>query len=145
MEDDDWYSPDYIRNMTLIPGDLIGLTPTVNYHLPTARIRIRHTPSHSSLYTTGFRWGMITRWPRENDPFLDLWLWRNLKVRKRLVEQEEPYCAIGMKHGFGKCGSNQHEAERYKVSDDGRLWLVSQIGKDLADEYVRIVGRSNEN
>lgn len=56
VEDDDWFSGDYIQVMTdaLVDADLVGLAPDYYFHVPAKKWRDMKNTTHSSLTTSGF-------------------------------------------------------------------------------------------
>src|SRR5215469_11675930 len=54
IEDDDWYSPDYLVTMykNLCGVELVGDTPSRYYHLPSRSYRVMSNVGHASLCQT---------------------------------------------------------------------------------------------
>jgi glycosyltransferase involved in cell wall biosynthesis len=143
MEDDDWYSPQYIETMAIACGhgrDIVGVRPSMMYNLNCRRyVEYKH-PGRSSLFMTAIRReSVLTRrvWPNDSDPFLDLHLWRTLQNGYVFVHGD-PYLAVGIKHGRGKCGSS-HAEKRFTRNDAQLSWLISQIGRVDVDRYMGII------
>ena len=113
IENDDWYSDQYVSIMTSeiekagYP-DLLGLRTTVYYHIGKDKHnRIQHT-SHASLFTTWIKGGLNIEWPADDNKQLDIAIWKQHKGYLSLAS-----CAIGIKHGIGKCGGIGHTTMRY--------------------------------
>lgn len=147
IEDDDWYSPDYLEWMISRLGgiEVVGLAPTVYYHLPAAKFAVLLHPGRSSLFTvvgrTEFLRPRLEVAARETtDPFVDLRLWSRLGSQAGTVLSG---AAIGIKHGLGSCLGQGHNPElAFPWSyDTDRRWLKRMVGVDDLQFYLGLVSK----
>jgi hypothetical protein len=148
IEDDDWYSSHYLLWMLgRLDEDVVGLNPTVYYHLPESKFAVLDHPGRSSLFTvvgrTDFLRPKLEAAIRDGagDPFVDLRLWPRLGSRAGTVLSGG---AIGIKHSWGPClgqGHNPGLAVPWSRDTD-RRWLRRMVGAgdlqfylDLVDKY----------
>lgn len=137
VENDDYYSRNYFERVAVMwerfgRCDIIGFSQTIYYHLlPRSYMVLKHE-GRSSLFSTCIAASAVDKikWPRDEEPFLDLKLWRQLKgvaVEPAVIE------CIGIKHGLGKTVSMGQKPERYtetrSVKDENLEWLK---GKTLS-------------
>jgi len=134
MEDDDWYSRDYIKTVAerWNGEDLIGIESTLYYHIIDRRWRLMKHHGRSSLFCTGikreaaqeFNFGM------SSTPFIDIDLWRTLEGSLYPYEG----LAIGIKHGIGKTAGNGHRSDFMNNTDPNNL-LKGWVDKVSFDFY----------
>jgi tetratricopeptide (TPR) repeat protein len=145
IEDDDWYSPDYLSHMMRCLGDdgAVGLDPTTYYHLPESRFVVLPHPGRSSLFTlvgrTDFLRPHLEAVIRESaDPHIDIRLWPRLGVKSGTVLA---FGAIGIKHGWGLCYGLGHSCDPRLPwrADPGGRWLRRMIGAADAEFYAGLV------
>lgn len=130
MEDDDWYSPDYLATMVsrwLRSGrpDLFGTNYTLYYHI---KLRAAYTMKHSqrsSAMSTLIRPNMNFRWCADDQPYTDSHLWFNAKhtatmtrLSRELFRPEKHIC-LGIKHGIGLSGGQSHTTELHRYKRNG--------------------------
>lgn len=110
IEDDDYYSTDYIRE-EVKHYDIVGEDTTIYYHLKNGFKLMEH-PNRSSLFCTAFKINALNNfnWPPDNEPFLDLHLWQ-YAINSLNHNLHYITGAIGIKHGIGKCGGNGHNPQ----------------------------------
>jgi glycosyltransferase involved in cell wall biosynthesis len=143
FEDDDWYSPTYIRNQIRRMGEaeLVGEVPSLYYHLPSRQYLMLNNRSHASLCQTGFRRSFLPIFSAAchgNDSFIDIRLWTAM-VYKILHESRR---VIGMKGLPGRPGIGiGHRPERVTgwLPDPEMQMLESWIGLEDANEYRGLV------
>jgi hypothetical protein len=107
IEDDDWYSPDYVQTVIDRLGTqpvmtLCGECPSRYYNVRTRCYRPLHNQSHASLCQTAFRLEMIPLilgLLREDGPWIDLLIWGALDG----VLYESELC-VGIKGMPGRAG-----------------------------------------
>lgn len=122
MENDDWYSPEYleimVRNWELKgKPDIFGTDYTIYYHL---KLKKHFTMEHyhrSSAMSTLIKPNLDFEWCPDHEVYTDIHLWQTLKG---LTFRPEKHICIGMKHGIGKCGGRNHidRLDRYVNQDD---------------------------
>lgn len=132
MEDDDWYSPNYLewfyqQWLSLGCPDLFGSDYTYYYHVKLCRyFRFDHA-QRASMMNTFLRPGLIFPWPADSDPYTDAHLWGLPELKKMVVSP--PVLSVGIKHGAGLTGGHFHNSRlhRYNVMDPGMDWLRSIV------------------
>lgn len=147
MEDDDWYSPDYLQTMVskwVDSGkpDLLGTTYTIYYHVGLfAHFQMNHH-SRSSAMSTLIKPDLDFKWCPDNEPYTDIHLWQTLKG---VLFTPEKHICLGIKHGVGKCGGKSHVDRlfRYENEDKNGVWLKSVIGEKDFDFYNETHTRLN--
>lgn len=152
IEDDDWYSPDYLQIMTdkwLENGKplLIGTAYTIYFHLKLRKYFIFEHTQRASAMNTMIRPNIPKiDWGLDFDPYCDLHLWTKLgsQVGDRIIFKPEKIISVGMKHGIGKTGgfghSNSDPANDYMnryIQDDGGL-LESNLDKESLIFYNNV-------
>lgn len=108
IEDDDFYSPEYIQVMSdaLNEHSLVGLAPALYYHVTARKWRNMKNQDHASLASTGFSRDVLpvfeqaTKVP--NMVYLDLWLWAHWrdtlqKPARLLANPEKKPLQVGLK------------------------------------------------
>jgi glycosyltransferase involved in cell wall biosynthesis len=112
IENDDWYSPDYLKVMVnkwnaLGNPEIFGTNYTIYYHL---RLRAYYTMFHdrrASAMNTLLKPDLEhINWPADSDPYTDIWLWKF--CLKGFTFKPDSAISIGMKHGVGLCGGLSH-------------------------------------
>jgi hypothetical protein len=129
MENDDWYSPDYLQTMVNYweksnKPDLLGLDHTIYYHI---RIRAYFTMDHdsrSSAMNTLIKPDMDFPWCVDHEPYTDLYLWLKSKLKGVIVTPEKEIC-MGIKHGVGMTGGKSHRdrLHQFKFKDKDLSFL----------------------
>lgn len=150
MENDDWYSPEYIETMVhdwIESGkpDLMGIGYTYYYHIGIEKyIKFEH-PRRASMMNTLMKCGLNPNWPKDEYPYTDAWLWsRDQNPNLSKVVVTGPIISIGIKHGIGKSGGEYHRTklERYKDNDPDFQWLSTILDKDSLNFYHNIQQKS---
>jgi hypothetical protein len=109
IEDDDWYSADYVATMAaeLEHGVTIaGNRDAPYYHLPSRRYRIMHNRQHASLCQTAMRAELLPALEtacRDSSEFIDVRLWLRGGNRTLRVSLPTGRC-VGMKGLPGRPG-----------------------------------------
>lgn len=145
IEDDDWYHPQYLKRMieklTYSQRYMIGLDPTMYYHLWHGGYRILPHYGRASLFATIGYTDFIKKWTDDvlEDPvrpLIDKALWYNAHGHGvTTVEQ----LAIGIKHGIGNCEGNGHAMRKaYWIADTDMSFLRKLIGDEDADDYIKL-------
>jgi len=143
IENDDYYPIDYIKN--LLPHleniDFIGYQNTFYYNIKTRRYQRMEHETHSSLFCTGFRISALDdfQWPPDDNPFLDIALWKHAKQKHRwkLLRNDNP--CIGIKgHGMGKMGGKGHRLELNQADPDMK-WFRAKLNDEKAFEFYKSI------
>ncbi len=132
IEDDDWYSPNYLQVMLaqwdkLGRPDLFGTAKTMYYHIELKAYYIMEHHNRSSAMNTFIKPDMDFEWPVDLEPYLDLHLWKT--IPNRMIWMPDKWYSIGIKHGCGKTidggGHRIHDDDyvklRYIHPDNGFL------------------------
>lgn len=128
VENDDWYDHDYLSQINLDDYDAFGWGTTYYYNLRNRTWQLNyHQDTHSSLFSTAFKIGLLDdfRWPPDDNPWLDIALWKHFRGKRAFLSQADPPC-IGIKHGIGKVGGKAHGFEM-KNKDPQLEWLKSNV------------------
>lgn len=145
MEDDDFYSPSYLRAMWAMSNSapLLGLNNDVYYNVRSRRWQRMRNISHCSLAMTGFNAEVVpllTEILKEPSPFIDLSLWDRWTGAKHVEEnnQDTPE-HVGLKGcpGVAGCGSF-HGADLLMCNDASGKKLCDWIGKGNAGLYLNL-------
>lgn len=151
IENDDWYSPDYIETMVtqwesaIIPPNqytikypqILGTCYTIYYHLQLRSwFKMEHF-SRASAMNTLLKPDLDIQWPADNDPYTDLHLWKQLEGYTFLPEKR---ISIGMKHGIGKCGGKNHKDNLHRFINDDRdfLHLYAYLDSESFKFYTKL-------
>lgn len=146
IEDDDWYSPDYLKFMSdqwLTWGrpDIIGTNFTIYYQIKLKKHFTMFHEQRSSAMNTLIKPDLQFAWCPDNEPYTDLHLW-NLATGLKGIVIEPPILSIGIKHGVGSCGGRSHldRLHRYKNDDNGFLKnIVDADSYKFYTEYADIL------
>jgi hypothetical protein len=132
IEDDDFYAPNYIETMFhhwKLNGkpEAFGLGSTTYYHLQRKMYTTMMHPNRSSAFSTMVTEAVLDMdFPADNEPFLDLEIWKQLDGKTFYVPK--PIC-LGIKHGVGACGGRGHLDEfPYKEQDPDSEFLLEVVG-----------------
>ena len=134
IENDDWYSPNYLRQMINTwtdnqRPDLLGTNYTMYFHMRLHRYFTMLHDDRSSAMNTFIKPDMTFPWCPDNEPYTDMWLWLGLKKRitNKYIYGPSPMISIGMKHGIGKCGGLSHVSRFNRYKSDGRDLLKKTL------------------
>lgn len=135
IEDDDWYSPNYVNDMVrkLRYYELCGEARARYYHVPTRGYLTCYNRLHASLSATAFRRNLIKRFRAacraaiaDGNPYVDLYFWG----RRPPLPRPDPrgyiffkqHLNLGLKGMPGRRGiARGHEADVYERFDlDGK-------------------------
>ena len=132
IEDDDWYSPEYIETMythwiNSESPDVFGIGETTYYHLGRNTYSRMIHPNRSSAFSTMVSKAVLDiDFPDDNYPFLDLELWKQLKGKTFIPDEN---ICLGIKHGVGVCGGRGHDDDfKYDNQDKDFHYLKKIVG-----------------
>lgn len=144
VEDDDWYSDQYVHGMSEIlrDHDMAGCSESRYYHVPSRRYRILKHPGRSSLCHTGFRRSQLPRLreicEKARNPFVDVPFWEET-MRVPGCLRRDPLC-IGIKGMPGRdgigVGHRPQNGDGWIADNAGTLQgsvLRSWIGEDAEE------------
>jgi len=145
MEDDDWYSPQYIAAQVRYLAEgfkITGEVPAYYYHLPTRRYWALRNQAHASLCQTAIHREMlptlqlICESPNTSQ-FIDVRLWEHITARRSFHGGRR---VIGMKGLPGRPGIGVgHRPEvggGWETDPDLRI-LTEWIGSEDVETYQR--------
>ena len=135
IEDDDWYSADYLRSMVghLRRKEVVGDGGAVYYHLPSGRSKVHHNTDRASLSSTAMRSSFFPVFHRvieeARTPFLDITLWSEaMRLGMGQVLVPKVPRVVGMKGLPGRAGlGNGHHP-------DGDGWVRGTLRAIIGDD-----------
>lgn len=135
IEDDEWYSPNYVERMgeLLHDHELVGIGPAAYYFIRESRYREFPEHQHASLCRTGFRSVMLSALSKAcntSHPSVDMRLWADNRSRGHIASLDR--LSLGIKGMPGRVGGGG--SPDAGIADPNREWLRSFIGDD-ADAY----------
>lgn len=144
MENDDWYSPDYLKFMVSRwrkhgKPELFGTAKTIYYHIfERAWFTMIH-PARSSAMNTLIKGGLKFNWCPDHEVYTDIHLWMHTNLEKVIIEPEKVY-SIGIKHGIGKCGGKNHTTHMYRYinKDNDFIFLRACLDKPSFEFYTSL-------
>jgi hypothetical protein len=140
IEDDDWYSAKYLAHMVkyleFSGAYMMGIDPTVYYHIKTERRAILRSRKHCSMFTTVGRSYLIRNLvkliPDEVDGVQsDMWMWRKAQEDHIPVVSTVVPLAVGIKHGMGKCLGQGHNPNLSGYRADQKAEVRCIFGDDM--------------
>jgi glycosyltransferase involved in cell wall biosynthesis len=142
MENDDWYSPNYIETMFLkwlkaYKPDIFGTDYTVYYHIYERKWFTMWHHHRSSAMSTLLKANMDIPWCEDKEPYTDLHLWRNIKG---VTFHPKNHICLGIKHNIGLCGGVNHATymHRYANNDDNLELLRDNMDVHSFDFYSKM-------
>lgn len=134
IEDDDWYSPEYVETIEKAylsdQSTLVGFNDTTYYHLK-GDCRYMEHQGRSSLFTTAIATDKAIQIDWMNaEKFIDLQLWRTFNDKTLMRSQDK---AVGIKHGISSYIGAGHETKR--TNDKDRTHFERLFGKDPYSMY----------
>lgn len=139
MEDDDWYSPEYIETMIKAwekanKPSIFGHNYTIYYHIKLFSWFTMHHVDRSSAMNTMIVPDLNLTWPADNDPYTDIHLWR--EVQGPTFKPEKHIC-LGIKHGTTMTGGGSHitRLHRYTNSDESKEMMRSIMDAESFNFY----------
>jgi len=131
IEDDDWYSPNYVEVMVeALDTDLVGQIPPRYYNIRTRKYRVFNV-NRASLCCTGFRSTLIPAFLRILDLgtcYVDIHLWRSTESKKVIRRND----SVGIKGLPGKAGLAPAHLNFRGTPDKNYKVLRQWIGADAA-------------
>lgn len=140
MENDDYYSENYIESMVKgwIENDkpeIFGTDYTYYYHIFKRKFNKLVHPNRASLMNTLISCDALIKFPNDSEVYLDMVLWEQLKGKT--FTPKEPI-AIGIKHGIGLCGGNGHDKMVYKNEDFSLDFLNRHVDEESFYFYLSL-------
>lgn len=157
MEDDDWYSPDYIEIMLKewegnSRCDIFGTRYTIYYHILYHQHFTMYHQDRASAMNTLIKPDLHFLWCDDSDPYTDMHLWQALKGYTFVPEK---IISIGIKHGVGLTGGHTHtnKLHRYKekniklseVMDKESCEFYTNYFTNYPDDYKQVMEKINQS
>lgn len=141
IEDDDWYSPDYVKlyHDRLLSYELIGEGPARYYAIPTQTFRILGNTKRASFCQTALRSSIIDKLfiaCQRDSAFVDARLW-NKHVNRKIIFQDKCHC-VGIKGMIGRKGIGIGHRLKNGSKDSEWKTLINWIGKEDVEFYKQI-------
>lgn len=119
IEDDDYYAPTWLSRMDheLMFADLVGERRARYYNIKTRHYRQLQNMHHSSLCSTAMKGRAIPvlhEICKRTTKFIDLDLWKDARLRKRLLESND---VVGIKGLPGRGGIGMGHRESFGNPD----------------------------
>lgn len=149
-EDDDWYEPRYLAcvlNMRRCVPDavIVGQSRAPYYRLVAREWQDMGNERHASLCATAIHVSLVPLLTdicaHTIDPFIDMRLWAHTRTAERTgALLAHPFC-VGIKQLPGRPGRTYgwRGGDGF-VSDPECRKLIQWVGREDAEEYMRIVG-----
>jgi len=143
IEDDDWYSPQYLEKMSAAwvqagRPHTFGQGETHYYHLGLKSMHYQKHPERSSAFTTFMSRELLKmNWPKDDYSFVDIDIWKQFPGKTICFDSPVAVGIKGYKEGahFGGIGHNDRWAGYHKGSDHNLNWLMSTIGTVDPDSF----------
>lgn len=140
IENDDWYSPDYLEIMInkwveLGKPDIIGTNSTIYYHLGLHKYFTMYHDLRASAMNTLLKPDLDFPWCIDIEPYTDMHLWKTLQG---YAIKPHKLISIGMKHGIGKCGGRSHVDGLRRFVNEGLSLLQENLDKESYEFYTSI-------
>lgn len=153
MENDEWYSPDYLQlmvNSWIENGkpDIFGTNYTIYYHIKLFSMFTMHHLTRSSAMSTLIKPDLNFDWCQDNEPYTDIHLWN---ILKGVCFAPPKLICLGIKHGVGKCGGFAHvdKLHRYtnelSTNDSNKTWLKEMVDADSFEFYSKYFENETSN
>jgi hypothetical protein len=143
IEDDDWYSPNYLAEMVVRLGkyDIVGEQETIYYNVASRYWYRNPNYTHASLFQTAFTPAVIPVLEScYNEKFIDMAFWNKVK-NKHLFRCTD--LAIGIKGMGGRCGIGAGHNMKRESNDPEMMHLKKLIGADYL-YYSEFFGNFNK-
>ena len=139
-ENDDYYSPIYLEVMlsywnAFNRPKLFGLDNTIYYHLKSLKYSKMIHKNRASLFSTMITKDLDIKFPKDEEVFLDIYLWQNHKGET--FNTINPIC-LGIKHNTGLCGGKAHSEKFNYNNSDSNFEYLKEITKDSFKFYEQI-------
>lgn len=146
IEDDDWYSPEYLKVMASLwiengRPELFGLNHSTYYHIIEKKYFEMQHFQRSAMMCTFIKPGLQIEWCKDDQPYTDAHLWTVSKLQKKLTGIK-PLICMGIKHGIGRIGGQHHNdrMDRYINSDSDLSFLKSVVDSNSFEFYSKYFG-----
>lgn len=148
IEDDDFYSVDYIETMITEWNnhgrpDIFGTDYTVYYHIKLFAWFTFHHLSRSSAMSTIMKPDLDFNWCPNNEPYTDMHLWNTLKGS---TFKPKKHICLGIKHGTTMTGGRSHvnRLHRYINNDESKNLLretMDPTSFEFYENFMKTYGK----
>ena len=142
MESDDFYSPTYIEETIAAWNDagkppIFGQHEVLCYHIGIRAYFTFFQSQSAHAMNTLIVPDLIFKWPKDEDPFLDMHLYSLFRNEYKLWKPDSPNC-IGIKHGVGLTGTSFHRErmDRFRYQDPNGEYLKSLVDPASFEFYM---------
>ena len=149
IENDDWYHSRFFEIMLLNwekneKPEIFGPNYTYYYHIFKHKYVKWDHPHRCSAMSTLIKAHMDLKWPVDNEPYTDMWLWTRCGLTKLTFDPGQ-IITVGIKHGIGKGGGEFHNTrmDLYTNEDKNLEWLKKHLDDESFNFYTHI--KTNEN
>lgn len=149
IENDDWYSKYYMNTMLLEwvkndKPDILGTNYTIYYNIGICKHKTLEHFHRSSAMSTILKPNLKIQWPKDEDPYTDIHLWKQLNG---VTFRPKNHICLGIKHGVGKPGGHYHinQLDKYPNNDDGLKFLQETIDSESFVFYKGIHEKIKDN
>lgn len=140
IENDDWYSDNYIQFMVeqweknLCP-DVIGINHSIYYNISHNKYTVLSHPGRASMMNMAVTANILDiNWCPEDYAYLDFHIWTRAKKLKKISVPDCDRISIGIKHGIGLCGGGGHIVGWKHYTHEDKDWqYFSNIVKNESD------------
>ena len=159
MEDDEYYAPNYIEEMTrrLELFELVGIGRSKYYHLPTFQHYSHKNMGHASLAQTAFRRSFLPEVKQQlaGDFFFDIRIWRlvngfkadHLEIPQHIPErisddkrgfvfQDLESLYVGMKGMPGRGGIGSGHIPKVDSGYNPNSWYINDVDKSVLRKWI---------
>lgn len=139
MENDDWYSPDYIETMVSEwvrhgKPDIFGTNYTIYYNINIHKWLTMHHKRRSSAMSTLITPRLKIDWCPDHEPYTDIHLWMKCRLQAVTFKPTKHIC-MGIKHGIGLCGGRGHTTKLERYENSNGLTLLKSTLDPVSFEF----------
>jgi hypothetical protein len=144
IENDDWYAPDYFEYMMKKweehgSPELFGINYSIYYHLKLRKYFVMRHAGRASAMNTFIKRGAKCLWPKDDERFVDMWLWKRPELERRIAIEPNHIISVGMKgHGVGMHGGYFHTERLEKYINDDNGFLQNTLDEDSFEFFNKI-------
>jgi hypothetical protein len=159
MEDDDWYSDDYVE--TMVNGwqeagmpVLFGLETSIYYNIVARKYSLFSHPGRASMMSMAVTKDVLRHKFDYTYPYLDYKLWKNRTFTKATFSSDKTI-SVGIKHGFGTVGGAGHKTDWTKFThSDMKYKALNKFTKEdsvfykimaVKDDYDVTINKPHDN
>jgi len=140
IENDDWYSPNYLEQManywnTCNEPKIMGTSYTYYYSLRKHMYFMFDHGDRASAMNTLIKPDMEIEWCADDVAYTDMHLWSTIKG---FLFRPDPVISVGIKHGVGLCGGKGHITRLHRYTQGDIEWLRSLLDPESFSFYTSL-------